>query len=374
MRPARTKQQSRRPIRKVVLRLFAVVLGLYVLTLAVLFIGQRELVFNTRHSRQATALAHEARTALPVGVSRVALRTKGGDRVAAYFGRALLADGRPDPHYAARPTLLFFYGKGGSLAWERPLLASFRRLDANVLMPDYVGFGLSGGEASEANCYATADACYAYLRGRRDVNQHRIMVAGYSLGSGVAVDLAARELAAHQPVAGLALFAAYTSLADEAHQQYPIYPAALLRVLLRYPFASLQKIGRVTCPVLLVHSRDDRLIPFRMADALAAACAGTVTRLDIRHADHGFYFTDAGRVIYPALALFLERTSSHETHSSRPHPAPYRLRASASVFQAAGRNRPAGCHAHSPIKGSPRGPHARCRDVAGAHRRDGAGA
>ncbi len=341
MPPARPKQQSRRSTRKVVLRLFAFALGVYVLPLAGLFAAQRALVFNTHHSRQATALAHEARTPLPAGAFAVHLRTKGGDPVVAYFGRALQADGRPDPNYAARPTLLFFYGKGGSLSWERPLMASLRRLDANVLMPDYVGFGLSGGEASEANCYATADACYGFLRGRRDVSQKCLVVCGYSLGSGVAVDLAARELSARQPVAGLALFAAYTSLADEAHQEYPIYPTALFRLLLKYPFASESKMPRVTCPVLLVHSRDDRLIPFRMADTLAAACPGVVTRLDISHAGHGFYFTDAGQAIYPALARFLERTISYETQSSRPHPAPDRLRASASVFQAAGRRGPA---------------------------------
>jgi len=178
---APAKKQSRRPTAPVVLRLFALALGLYVLVLAVLYTQQRALVFNAGHSRRETAQANEARTALPAGADRLALRTKQGDRVAAYYGRALQADGRPDPSYARRPTLLFFYGKGGSLAWERPLLASMRRLDANVLMPDYVGFGLSSGEASEANCYATADVCYRYLRGRRDVNQKRIFVAGYWL-------------------------------------------------------------------------------------------------------------------------------------------------------------------------------------------------
>lgn len=307
---APAKKQSRRPTAPVVLRLFALALGVYILVLAVLYTQQRALVFNAGHSRRETAQANEARTALPAGADRVALRTSQGDQVVAYYGRALQADGRPDPGYASRPTLLFFYGKGGSLAWERPLLASMRRLDANVLMADYVGFGLSGGEPSETNCYATADVCYQYLRGRQDVNQKRLFIAGYSLGSGVAVDLAARELSAHQPVAGLALFAAYTSLADEAHQEYPVFPTALLRALLRFPFASEQKMPRVSCPVLLVHSRDDRLIPFRMADALAAASAGKVTRLNISHADHGFYFTATGDVIYPALARFMESTTS----------------------------------------------------------------
>ena len=56
------------------------------------------------------------------------------------------------------------------------------------------------------------------------------MIAGYSLGSGVAVHLAAYEEAKKLPVAGLALFAAYTSMAAEAHEQFPIYPTWLLRL------------------------------------------------------------------------------------------------------------------------------------------------
>ena len=337
MLPPRTPLQSRRSIVKVVLRLLAFALGLYVLVLGVLFTEQRALVFNAQHSRRATALAHESHTPLPAGAVKVALRTTRGDRVAAYFGRALLADGRADPKYASRPTLLFFYGKGGSLAWERPLMAVFRRLGANVLMPDYVGFGLSGGEPSEANCYATADACYDYLRSQRDVSQKRIVIAGYSLGSGVAVDLAAHELSAHQPVAGLALFAAYTSLADEAHQEYPLFPTPLLRLLLQYPFASDRKMARVTCPVFIVHSRADRLIPFRMADALAAACPGPVTRLDIDHAGHGVYFTTAGGVIYPALARFLESTTHYETQAKRERAVQSRLWTAQPIFEAARR-------------------------------------
>lgn len=231
----------------------------------------------------------------------------------AYFGHALQADGKLDPEYARRPTLLFFYGKGSSLAGGQRLFQSFRRLKANVLMPDYIGFGQSGGQEFETNCYATAEACYRYLRVQPDVDQNSLVIAGFSLGSGVAVDLAARECQAHQPVAGLALFAAYTSLAEEAHQEYPVYPTPLLRRLLKYPFNSQQKMPHVTCPVLLVHSRADRLIPFWMSDRLAAACRGSVTRLNIDHADHAYYFLTDGKLVYAALGRFLRKTTYHET-------------------------------------------------------------
>ena len=307
--------------------------ALYLMPLVGLAVFQRQLVFNASYSRK---WGEADKTALRPGARRVLLKTATGDRVTAYSGCALKADGSPDLDSARRPTLLFFYGKAGSLADSHLWFESFRRLDVNVLMPDYVGFGQSGGQESEKNCYATAEAAYSYLRARPDVNQKGIIIAGFSLGSGVAADLAARETTAHRPVAGLALFAAYTSLADEAHQEYPVYPTFLLRLLLRFPFASEQKMPRVTCPVLIVHSRADRLIPFWMSERLAAASGGPVTRLTVTRAGHADYFRVEGRAVFGALGRFIEKvTLPHETQQ-RPeqHPAPDWVRAARAVPQA----------------------------------------
>lgn len=328
-----TRQGRRMVPPRTVRRLLFVGAALYLAPLAGLAAFQRQLVFNASYSRQRGAADQ---VPLSAGARRVLFQTATGDRVTAYSGRALRADGSPDPDAARRPTLLFFYGKAGSLADCRVWFESFRRLDVNVLMPDYAGFGQSGGQESEANCFATAEAAYRSLRVRPDVDQKSIVIAGYSLGSGVAVDLAARETTAHQPVAGLALFAAYTSLADEAHQEYPVYPTFLLRLLLRYPFDSERKMPRVTCPVLIVHSRADRLIPFWMADRLAAASGGPVTRRTITRAGHADYFRVEGRAIFGALGRFLEKaTFPHETQQRlKRRPAPDRVRAARAFPQA----------------------------------------
>lgn len=237
------KPRSRRTVRKTAGRLLLFLAVLYFMPLVILSIFQRQLIFNASYSR---AWGAADQSIVPPGARKVTLQTAAGDTITAYYGHALQANGKPDPDFSHRPSLLFFYGKGGSLEGCRAWFQAFRRLDANVLMPDYVGFGQSGGQESEANCYATAAAAYQWLRSQPKVDQNSLIIAGFSLGSGVAVDLAARESSAHQPVAGLALFAAYTQLADEAHQEYPIYPTFLLRLLLRYPFASEQKMPHVT--------------------------------------------------------------------------------------------------------------------------------
>jgi len=336
-----TRQSRRRVPPRTVRRLLLWAAALYFVPLFGLAAFQRQLVFNTRHSRQTTEAMRTSGAALPAGAHELTLRTAPGDTVVALYGCAQRADGRPDPGSARRPTLLFFYGKGSSVAGGRRLFQSLRRLDVNVLMPDYVGFGQSGGQESEANCYATAEAAYRYLRARPDVDQKSIVIAGFSLGSCVAVDLAARELPVGRPVAGLAVFAAYTSLADEAHRQYPIYPAFLLRLLLRSPFASESKMPRVTCPVLLVHSRADRLIPYWMADKLAAASGGPVTRLTITRADHSDYFRVEGLAVFGALGRFILKVTPHETKQKpERRAAANRIRAARALPQAP-RARPA---------------------------------
>ena len=299
-------QKPHRGVPKNARRFLLTLALLYFLPLVCLGVFQRFLVFNAQASRTRTAAVG---TSAPRGAQTVRLQTDAGDTVVAYFGHALRPDGLPDPGYAHRPTLLFFTGKGSSIALERGLFQSLRRLDVNVFMPDYVGFGQSGGQESETNCFATARASYQFLRAQPDIDQKRLVIAGYSLGSGVAVDLAAHELQAKQPVAGLALFAAYTSMADMGHQEYPIYPAWLLRLILRSPFASDPKMPQITCPVLLVHSRADKLIPYAMSDKLTALVHGPVTRITVTHAGHAEYFSPLETTVFPALKRFTEKTS-----------------------------------------------------------------
>ena len=286
-------------------RLLLLAIVLYLLPLIGLGVFQRLSRFwGIRDARR------QGTKAPPECPARVWLRTQTqASRFEAYYGHALLPNGAADRAYARRPTLLFFTGKGASLAGASGLFQSLRRLDANVLMPEYPGFGQSGGQESESSCFAAASASYQFLREQPDVDQKRIVVAGYSLGSGVAIDLTARELTARQPVAGLALFAAYTSMADMGHQEYPMYPAWLLRLILKYPFASDAKMPQLTCPVLLVHSQADKLIPYAMSEKLMDLCRGPVTRLTVTHAGHAGYFSSAETSVFPALQRFLERTS-----------------------------------------------------------------
>ncbi len=209
------------------------------------------------------------------------LKTVDGDRVVAIYGAALLPSGDPDPGAAHRPTILYFYGNASAVAWSMGEFDHFRRLGANVLIPDFVGYGMSSGTPSEKAFYATADCGYDYLLQRHDVDPHKIVAVGWSLGAAVAVDLASRK-----PLAGLATFNAFTSLPQEARHVLPWVPTT---AICKYQFDSIRKIATVKCPIFICNGMRDTLISPKMSDQLAAAAGGPVTRLRIDAADHNAY-------------------------------------------------------------------------------------
>lgn len=232
------------------------------------------------------------------GTELVRLRTGDGVGIVALYGPALHPDGSPDPDAADRPTLLYFYGNGMCLSDTDGEFERFRRMGLNVLIPEYVGYGMSGGKPSERGCQGTADAAYEYLVRTRHVQAGRIVAGGWSLGGAVAIDLAARR-----PVAGLIAFSSFTSGIDMAHRLVPFLPASLL---LRHRFDNVRKIPTITCPILIGHGRQDRIVPFEMGERLARAARAPVTTLWIDEADHNDFFAVAGRRADQAILKFVD--------------------------------------------------------------------
>jgi fermentation-respiration switch protein FrsA (DUF1100 family) len=267
----------------------------YVLLVAGLYFRQTDLIFPG-HLRRGEHVAVETSP----GATLVPLRTAAGDRIVALYGPALTEDGSPAAPDARHPTVLYFYGNGMTLADCLPLLDRFRRLGVTALIPEYAGYGESSGEAGERGCYATADAAYDYLL-RNGTRPDQIVAAGWSLGGAVATDLASRR-----PVAGLATFSAFTSMTEMAQRQYPYVPVALL---LRHRFDNRTKIGHVHCPVLLAHGTDDPLVPPEMAERLAAAAGGPVTRVSVPGAGHNDLFAVGGDTLMASFRQFIRRAA-----------------------------------------------------------------
>lgn len=281
--------------RRWLVKLLRIVPLVYVGVVAIFYAFQSRLIFPGSETQGRP----ESVVRPPPGSELVTLATPRGDRVVALFGPALGPGGSPRADASACPTLLYFYGNAMCLRDATEEFERFRRLGVNVMIPDYVGFGMSGGEAGEVGCRETAEAALAHLQGRPDVDRSRIVVAGWSLGGAVAIDLASRH-----PVAGLATFCTFTRMADLARRLFPFLPASLL---LRHRFDNVSKIAQVGCPVLIGHGRRDQIIPFAMADRLASAAKGPVTRVTIDEADHNDFFEVGGSRVRSALRTFIER-------------------------------------------------------------------
>ncbi|HKU38950.1 MAG TPA: alpha/beta hydrolase [Polyangiales bacterium] len=198
------------------------------------------------------------------------------------------------------PTLLYLHGNAGNLAGRSEVLQYFASFGANLLAVDYRGYGQSDGVPSEAGLYADARAAWSFLRERTPSS--RIVVLGESLGGGPACELAVSE-----PVAGLILLAAFTSVADMAQYYYPWLPT---RWMVRTRFDNLDKIGRVRAPKLFVHSRTDEVIPFEMGQRLFAAAAEPKAAVWLEHSGHNDMFVMDEAPLGAAIRAFLQRTAA----------------------------------------------------------------
>jgi hypothetical protein len=166
------------------------------------------------------------------------------------------------PVSQARGLLLFFHGNAGNISHRLDSLKIFNELGLATLIFDYRGYGRSGGEPSEEGTYRDAEAAWRFVTEERNIPPREVVLFGRSLGAAVAAHLATR----HTPGA-LIIESAFTSVPDLAADLYPFLPA---RWLVRFRYSTQTDLGSVVCPLLIVHSRDDEIIPFAHGQRLFA--------------------------------------------------------------------------------------------------------
>jgi fermentation-respiration switch protein FrsA (DUF1100 family) len=184
------------------------------------------------------------------------------------------------PHPSPAYTILYSHGNAEDLGLVAPVLTRLREWGFAVFAYDYHGYGTSEGRPSESRVYQDIDAAYAYLTATLGVAPGRIIAYGRSVGSGPAVDLAARK-----PLGGLVVESGFVSA---------------FRVVLRLPvlpvdkFRNLGKIARVACPVLVMHGTEDEIVPFAHGRRLFDAAPEPRRSLWIEAARHNDFMLVAG--------------------------------------------------------------------------------
>jgi uncharacterized protein len=238
-----SRMRQRRPWTMTVLgSIAAIAFCLYIGLTAVVYFSQRSLMYfpDTAHTTPAAAGLPQA--------EEVALTTADGAHIHVW-------------HVAPqdnKPVVLYFHGNGGSLRYRVARFSKLIGAGIGIVAVEYRGYGGDDGAPSEQGLIADAEAGYAYAAAHYPPQQ--IVVWGESLGSGVAV-----ALAAEKPVGRVILEAPFTSALAVGEHRYWYLP---VRLLMKDQFRSDERIAKVTAPLLILHGVQDRTVPYAMGEQL----------------------------------------------------------------------------------------------------------
>lgn len=219
-----------------------ILLFLYVGLGTILYFAQRSMMYfpETIHTTPREAGLPEA--------EEIALTAADGVRLVGWHV----------PPRESKPVVLYFHGNGGALRYR---VGRFRKLikdGIGLVAIEYRGYGGSQGSPSEQGLFADGDAAYAFAAAHYRPEQ--IVLWGESLGSGVAI-----HLAAEKPVGRVILEAPFTSAAAVAALRYWFLP---VRLLMKDQFRSDERIQNVTAPVLILHGFNDHVVPYAMGEQM----------------------------------------------------------------------------------------------------------
>ena len=152
-------------------------------------------------------------------------------------------------------TILFFHGNAGSLENRTYKLNHFKNLNLNFLIIAWRGFNGNKGKPNEMGLYEDAKSAIKWLKAK-GIKEKNIILYGESLGTGVAV-----EIAQNKNYAGVILESPFTSMVNMGKKYYPFFPVSLL---LKDKFESYKKINNIFVPVLIMHGKVDKIVPYDM--------------------------------------------------------------------------------------------------------------
>ena len=259
-----------------------VLTGVYLLTAIVVWLSQAKMIYYP------TRVIEARPTDVGLAYEDVWLRTADGVRLNGWF----IPAGSP------RGVALFFHGNGGNLGHRMETFGILHRLGLSTFMIDYRGYGRSEGAPSEGGTYQDAKAAWRYLTDQRGLRPSQIVVMGRSLGG-----VFSAYVASHFAPAGAVIESSLTSVTDVGAAMYPLMP---VRRLSRFHYPARDFISQARCPVLVMHSRKDDVIPFFHGQALFEAAPEPKEFLEITGLHNDGYLT-SGAIYTDGLDTFVER-------------------------------------------------------------------
>ena len=223
------------------------------------------------------------------GVAEVELATPDGARLVAWYA----------PPVGEAPTILYLHGNGGGLYDRSARVRHFQAAGHGVLMLAWRGYAGSTGRPSESANLADARLAHEWLLSQ-GIAARRIVLFGESLGTGVAVWLAAQLAQLGRPVAGVILDSPYSSLVDVAAAHFPYAP---VRWILRDRYDAIAHIARIGAPMLILHGELDRVVPYALGRRLFEAAREPKRHVAFAGIGHLVPFDQRG---WPVIRDFLD--------------------------------------------------------------------
>jgi len=224
----------------------------------------------------------------------VRIRTEDGETIAGWFLPAQAAQAVSLP--AAGRTLLFLHGNAGNISHRLDSLAYFHRLGFAILIIDYRGYGHSTGKPSVKGTLMDARAAWNWLSAQKKARPESIVLFGRSLGGAVAAGLAGEV-----GPGALIMESSFTRLYDVGKSLYPYMPVSLF---LPQDYDSVASLRGKNFPLLVIHSPDDKLVPYALSEAVFAAYGGPKQFVRISGSHNAGFQTDRARYL-EGLKTFL---------------------------------------------------------------------
>ena len=211
----------------------------YLLVVFFVFFNQRNLLY---HPFENNYNSYEAN----FSYEEIFIPTSNGNNLKAWFHKKNLAN---------KKTLVFFHGNAGDLKNRIYKLNLLKDFDINFLIVAYRGFSGNKGKPTEEGLYEDAKYTLEWL-GKQKISDDQIIIYGESLGTAISV-----EISQNKNFAGIILESPFTSMVDAGKHYYFYLPVSLL---LKDRYETLDKLKNIKIPILVMHGKKDKIVPFIM--------------------------------------------------------------------------------------------------------------
>lgn len=262
------------------MKIVFILLSVYIVFVVLLYLFQSKLIFLPYKTLVTTPKA------IGLDYESVEFKADDGTKLHGWF----------IPSKNSKTTLLFFHGNAGNISHRLDSIEIFNSLGLNVFIVDYRGYGNSEGNINEQNSYDDAKVAWDYLRKTRVIEAKDIILFGRSLGAAIAAHLGGNV----EPKAVI-LESSFSSIRKMAAQIYPFVPSFLVR----YNFDTAQHVKKISSPILIIHSKDDDIVPFSHGKTIYKNANQPKTFLEIR-GNHNSGFLQSRDIYLPALKDFIQ--------------------------------------------------------------------